>query len=199
MKKYEIKGWICLFLLLFTLLFMVSCRTIDKTIHQTKEQKKESIFNDLKIDNNVKISTEQTENERQEKLLKELISSLQIGFNGQSENDKLSVELIKTLEGLKFEVTGSGTANYQQTETINIEQLERNLYKRQDSLHSQQMSYLQDLKYELLEELQTKDKEVKITGFTFGAYLTFGLIAVIAFVLGWISRRTSFKNLLKAV
>ena len=199
MKKYEVKGWVMVFLFLFTLLWMVSCRTVDKTIHQTKEEKKESVFNDLKFDNNIQTSSELNEIERQERLLKELISSLQIGFNGQTEDDKLSVELIKTLEGLKFEVSGSGTANYQQTETLNIEELESKLYKRQDSLHNQQMAYLQDFTAEFLQELKAKDKEVKVKGFTFGSYLIFGVLAVVGFILGWIARRINFKNLLKAV
>lgn len=184
MKKYEIKGWIMLFTFLFTLLFMVSCRTVDKTktIEQTKVES--SVFEGIEIDNQGQTTLTQIEIERQEKLLRELVSSLQLGFNGQNENDKLIVELQRSIDGLKFQVSGTGTANYQEQETINIEEIINEHLKRQDSLFNQRLNVFFEAFKESLKESEATKKDVKVRGFQVGFYAVLA-IALVTFLIGY--------------
>lgn len=184
MKKYEIKGWIMLFTFLFTLLFMVSCRTVDKTktIEQTKVES--SIFEGIDIDSQVATTLIDNDIERQERLLRELVSSLQLSFNGQSENDKLMVELQRTIDGLKFQVSGTGTANYQEQETINLEEIINEHLKRQDSVFNQRLnSFYTEFKNHLNEKFKS-EKEVKVKGFQVGFYAIL-IIALVTFLVGY--------------
>lgn len=184
MKKYEIKGWVMLFAFLFTLLWMVSCRTVDKTSHEAKEKTELSIFDNINIDNQGAVSVSNYEAERQERLLRELVSSLQLGFNGQNENDKLIVELQRSIDGLKFQVSGTGTANYQEQETVNFEELINERFKQQDSLFKQHLNGVYSQFENYLNEHYKKDKEVKVTGFQVGFYAIL-IIALMTFLTGY--------------
>lgn len=195
MKKYEVKGWVCFYLLLFTLLFMVSCRTVDKTIHATKEEMEQSVFEKINLDNKTASSVSSTELDMQRLMFSQFLSSLNIGYNGQSENDKLLFEMKQTIDGFNLAVSGTGTANYSHTEEKSLQELESRLYTRQDSLHSQQLNAIYGLEAKLVQELYSKNKDVKVTGLTFGAYLWMAIVAVVAFGIGWFGRRISFKNL----
>lgn len=195
MKKYEVKGWVYFFLLLFTLLFMVSCRTVDKTVHSTKEDLEQSIFEKINLDNKTASSVSSTELDMQRLMFSQFLSSLNIGYNGQDENDKLLFEMKQTIDGFNLAVSGTGTANYSHTEEKSLLELESRLYKRQDSLHSQQLNAIYEMEANLVQKFASKNKDVKVTGLTFGTYLWMAIIAVIAFGMGWFWRRMNFKNL----
>ena len=194
MKKYEIKGFIALYVLLFTLLFMVSCRSVDKTTTIEKHSNESSIFGNIKLENDTSSSNNSQQIESQEKLLRELVSSLQLGFNGQGENDKLMVELKQTIDGLKFEVSGNGTANYTQIQTINFEQLKTELLKKQDSLFKQRLNvFFEEFKHSLNESKKV-DKEVKVRGFQVGFYALL-IISFATFMIGYFVSRYIRQNL----
>lgn len=199
MKKYEIKGFVVLYVLLFTLLFMVSCRTAAKTKTQTKDKTEVSIFDQINIDNNVRSSVSSLELEVQRQMFSEFLSSVNIGYNGQNESDKLLVEMKRTIDGLNFQVSGTGTANYQQSENIFIDELKTELLKHQDSLFKQALKgvLMQNEKY--LNEHFNKEKEVKTTGFSWGIYVIVGLAVLLGIFLNWLGRKLSFKNPLKGV
>ena len=184
MKKYEIKGWVMVFLFLFTLLWMVSCRTVDKTTTNEQTKTESSVFEGINLDNQGAVSVSDFDAERQERLLRELVSSLQLGFNGQNENDKLIVELQRSIDGLKFQVSGTKTANYQEQETINLEAIISEHLKRQDSLFKQHLNGVYSQFENYLNEHYKKDKEVKVTGFQVGFYAIL-IIALVTFLAGY--------------
>src|SRR5690606_17300526 len=111
--------------------------------------------------NEVQSSVSSSEIEMQRQMFSELLSSLNIGYNGQSENDKLLFEMKRTIDGLNFQVSGTGTANYQQTESINIEELKTELLKQQDSLFKQALNGILIHNEKYLNEHFSKEKEVK--------------------------------------
>lgn len=178
LKLYGLVG------LLLSLLLITGCRTVDKTktIEQTKVES--SIFEGIDIDSQVATTLIDNDIERQERLLRELVSSLQLSFNGQSENDKLMVELQRTIDGLKFQVSGTGTANYQEQETINLEEIISEHLKRQDSLFNQRLNSFFEAFKQSLNEQSKREKEVKVRGFQFGIYAVLA-IAVITFLVGY--------------
>lgn len=181
MNKLKLYGLVGL---LLSLLLITGCRTVDKTktIEQTKVES--SIFEGIDIDSQVATTLIDNDIERQERLLRELVSSLQLSFNGQSENDKLMVELQRTIDGLKFQVSGTGTANYQEHETVNFEELKTELFKRQDSLFKQHLNGVYSRFENYLNEHYKKDKEVKVTGFQVGFYAVL-IIALVTFLVGY--------------
>lgn len=194
MKKYEIKGWAMVFLFLFTLLWMVSCRTVDKTTTNEQTKTESSVFEGISLDNQGAVSVSDFDAERQERLLRELVSSLQLGFNGQNENDKLIVELQRSIDGLKFQVSGTGTANYQEHETINLEEIINEHLKRQDSVFNQRLnSFYTEFKGHLNEHFKS-EKEVKVKGFQVGFYAIL-IIALVTFLAGYFLSKTLSKYL----
>lgn len=184
MKKYEIKGWAMVFLFLFTLLWMVSCRTVDKATTNEQTKTESSVFEGINLDNQGAVSVSDFDAERQERLLRELVSSLQLGFNGQNENDKLIVELQRSIDGLKFQVSGTGTANYQEQETINLEEIINEHLKRQDSVFNQRLNSFFEAFKQSLNEQSKEEKEVKVRGFQVGFYAVL-IIALVTFLTGY--------------
>lgn len=197
MKKYEVKGWCIWFGFLFTLLIMVSCRTAEKTRSQIKDKTEVSIFDDINLDNKVESSVSSSELELQRQMFSDFLSSLNIGYNGQTESDKLLFEMKRTIDGLNFQVSGTGTANYQQRESINIDELKNELFKQQDSLFKQALNGFLKQNKQYLNEHLSKEKEVKTTGFSFGMYVIIGLAVLLGILLNWLGRKLNFKIPLK--
>ena len=197
MKKYELKGWCIWFGFLFTLLIMVSCRTAEKTRSQIKDKTEVSIFDDINLDNKVESSVSSSELELQRQMFSDFLSSLNIGYNGQTESDKLLFEMKRTIDGLNFQVSGTGTANYEQSESINIEELKTELLKHQDSLFKQALNGFLKQNKQYLNEHLSKEKEVKTTGFSFGMYVIIGLAVLLGILLNWLGRKLNFKIRLK--
>lgn len=193
MKKYEVKGWVLFLSFLFTLLFMVSCRTVDKTKLQVQDKSELSIFEKINVDNDVHSSVSSSEFELQRQMFSDFLSSLNIGYNGQTESDKLLFEMKRTIDGLNFQVSGTGTANYQQSESINIEELKTELLKHQDSLFKQALNgFFKEFKRSL-NESKTEEKDVKVKGFQVGFYAVL-TIALVAFIIGYYVSRLLRKH-----
>jgi hypothetical protein len=181
MNKLKLYGLVGLIL---SLLLITGCRTVDKTktIEQTKVES--SIFEGIDIDSQVATTLIDNDIERQERLLRELVSSLQLSFNGQSENDKLMVELQKTIDGLKFQVSGTGTANYQESETAKFEALKSELFKRQDSLFKLHLKEVSTQFKNHYEKQLKSEKVVQVKGLQFGIYAVL-VIGFITFLIGY--------------
>jgi hypothetical protein len=185
MKKYEIKALAYWFTFLLLLLAMTSCRTKQVDSSKSETIKQHEILEQVEKNNVVQIASEKEVNEKHIEELKEVISSLNINFEGKTLEDKLDVLLKRTPEGgTKLSFSGVGSASFKQDEKIDIARLEMNLMQRQDSLFVQLLNELW-LKQELLNKMEhSKDKNIKSRGFKFGAYFIFGFI-VLFLVLVW--------------
>lgn len=170
-------------LFLLALVMLAGCKTKEVTL--TKER--ENHFVDV---NKIVESREQTEVSQQSTILvnevhelSELLQNLNVTYAGEDVNDKLDLLLTKTEQGTKLTISGKGMANYNESNRQELESLRKQLLVRQDSLHSVELSYLQDLNAKIDSYIKAKDKDVKTKGFTFGFWLTIVLIVVGSVVL----------------
>lgn len=177
--------------ILVLLVFMLAGCSVKKDVDKSKEISKDdtNIEQVKETATETKKTTEVNEEELQRRLMQEIISQLAINYNGEGENDKLILELKKTIDGLKFEVSGKGSANYKQDEQIDYSENFDRIHKRQDSLHaiSQKDNYLLRQEIDRLIKSKQVTKEVRQVSFWW-----FLVIAVIFFVIGRFLRFKSF-------
>lgn len=167
-----------LIILLLLLGCTTACRTKKVNTHQ-QEQKTElaqRLIQQEESTQQASVSSEQIQTEIKE--LQELISNINVSFEGKDIDDKLDILLKKTNEGTKLTFQGKGNVNYSENVKSEIERIEKELFKRQDSLFLRIETRQQQIRQKLDSYLKTKDKEVKVKGFTFGAwvYIVAGLV-----------------------
>lgn len=165
-------------LLIALCLLLSACRTKKVTTRQ-EEQKTElaqRLLQEEQTQAQTAVTSEQIETEIKE--LRELISNLNVSFTGNEIDDKLDILLKKTNEGTKLTFQGKGNVNYSENIKSEIETLKNEVFKRQDSVFSTLNIKFSDLELKLDHHFKEKDKEVKVKGFTFGAwtYIIAGLI-----------------------
>ncbi|GIM52026.1 hypothetical protein CAPN004_10560 [Capnocytophaga cynodegmi] len=168
-------------------LLLFSCRTKKATTHQ-EEQKTEFAERLIQQEENTQkssVSSEQIQTEIKE--LQELISNINVSFDGKELDDKLDILLKKTNEGTKLTFQGKGNVNYSESIKSEIESLKNEVLKRQDSVFTTLNIKLSDFELKLDHYLKTKDKEVKVKGFTFEIwiYIIVGSILLIISGVGF--------------
>ncbi|MDO4782984.1 MAG: hypothetical protein Q4A09_07210 [Capnocytophaga felis] len=159
-------------------LIPIACKTKQVTTHQ-EEQRTELAQRLIQQEESTQknsVSSEEIQTEIKE--LQELIANLNVSFEGKDLEDKLDILLKKTNEGTKLTFQGKGNVNYSESIKTEIERIEKELLKRQDSLFLRIETQQQQIRQKLDSYLKTKDKEVKVRGFTFGAwvYIVAGLV-----------------------
>jgi hypothetical protein len=189
MRKLELKCWLFYITFLVMLLLATGCKT--KHVDLTKEiSKKESEIDSKQLVDNQVNSVNQTQlNEKELKELLQILSSLNINFDGKTLDDKLDVLLKRTNDGTMLSIAGIGTANYKEDYQYDYSKFEKQLFKRQDSLFNQlKFDIIQSQEY-AYEKHFKKDKEVEVTGGQSGLYITIGIILIILIILAWIAKR----------
>lgn len=122
-----------------------------------------------------------------------LISALNLRYSGKKNDDKLILDLQRTIDGMRLEVQGTGEANYSQSDSVQINLLRTELYTRQDSLHSVEMAAIQNLNHTLSSFLKEKEVDRQNKGFDFMFWLVLGLISV-TFILFIVKPQIPFKT-----
>lgn len=174
-------------------LLLISCVAKHKVVERAQETKTEQ-KDSLNARTDIDFSKFQSQLDfNQTNYLKDVLSALNVGYNGQSKDDKLEVEVNRTDTGTKMTVSGTGTANYQQQNKEQLSELRQLLIQRQDSLHQVELAAINKVKSELASKVLVSNKKVTKRGFSTGFYIIGGLI-----VLLLIAIKTGFKWPFKA-
>ena len=165
--------------------WLTSCRTKKVTTHQ-EEQKTELAERLIQREENTQknsVSSEQIQTEIKD--IRELISNINVSFDGKELDDKLDILLKNTSEGTKLTFQGKGNVNYSESIKSEIESLKNEVLKRQDSVFTTLNLKLSDFELKLDHYFKEKDKEVKVKGFTLGAwtYIIAGVILLMIALL----------------
>lgn len=166
--RFGMKKYLIIFLLLLG--GATACRTKKVTTHQ-EEQKTELAERLIQQEENTQknsVSSEQIQTEIKD--IRELISNINVSFDGKELDDKLDILLKKTSEGTKLTFQGKGNVNYSENIKSEIESLKNEVLKRQDSVFTTLNLKLSDFELKLDHYFKEKDKQVKVKGFTFGAW-----------------------------
>ncbi|WP_172920011.1 hypothetical protein [Capnocytophaga canis] len=152
-------------------LLFSSCRTKKVTTHQ-EEQKTELAKRLIQQEESTqKNSVSSQEIQSGIKELQELISNINVSFEGKEIDDKLDILLKKTNEGTKLTFQGKGNVNYSESIKSEIESLKNEVLKRQDSVYTTLNLKLSNLELKLDHYFKEKDKEVKVKGFSFWGWM----------------------------
>ena len=181
-KLYLLSSIIFLFLLL-------SCKS-KLVNHSTGSS------NDLKVvevdsvasyfERNIKAET-RSEFTRDE--LSQILSQLNINYNGDHIEDKLDVLLSKTSGGTKVTFQGKGSVGYSENSNTEISVLRKDIINHTDSL-VQTITTQQNRKFEqFVNDWSIKNKEVKVKTFTPIVWLIIGLSVIVGMFLSWLSKQ----------
>ncbi|MFJ1328159.1 hypothetical protein [Capnocytophaga canimorsus] len=163
-------------------LIPIACKTKHVTTRQEEQKTElaERLIQQEESTQKSSVSSEEIQTEIKE--LQELISNLNVSFTGSEIDDKLDILLKKTNEGTKLTFQGKGNVNYSESIKSEFESLKNEVLKRQDSVFTTLNIKLSDFELKLDHYLKTKDKEVKVRGFSFG----FGAMIFGALLLGFV-------------
>lgn len=124
-----------------------------------------------------------------------IFSSLNVGYNGSSIDDKLNLLFTKTDQGTELSISGKGTANISENKTSEIQTIKTELFAYQDSIIKEQTLQLKKIQSQIIDEIRSKEKDVKTNGFQPIFYITGILLLITGVCLGWFIK--GFKNPLK--
>jgi len=167
--------------LLSILLLLMNCtsRKINRLKFENYETYNESEIITKEIrdaSNNVEIKNEISE-------LKNIISTLNINYSGKNIDDKLDVLLKQSHEGTKLTISGTGTANFNESTQSHIKTLQKQIINHYDSLHAEQIQEIKSLKTEINQEITSKEKQTKSRGFILWVLLCALIVIFTAFKL----------------
>ena len=184
-----------LIITIFLTLGIWSCKT--KSIDQTKGS-----TNELKVieadclksyfERNV---STQIQSELSKEELVQVLSQLNINYNGDHIEDKLDVLLSKTNEGTKVSFQGKGSAGYSENSNSEFSLLRKEIINHTDSL-VQTLTIQQNQNFEqFVNDWNVKSKEIESKTFTPMVWLLIGLALIVGIFLSWISKK--IKPLIK--
>ena len=137
----------------------------------------------------------QIQSELSKEELVQVLSQLNINYNGDHIEDKLDVLLSKTNEGTKVSFQGKGTAGYSENSNTQISVLRKDIISHTDSL-VQTLTIQQNQNFEqFVNDWNIKNKEVESKTFTPMMWLIIGLALIVGMFLSWISKK--IKPLIK--
>lgn len=168
------------------MLLLVSCKAKEVTRTHSEISEVESLETASKISEESKISVEDIHLQNEVTELRELLSELNISFDGQSQDDKLEVLLKQNENGTRLTISGTGMASYSEINKQELEALQLQIFARQDSLHTTQMNLLNQLNSNIEAKLSVKDKEVRTKTFTTEVWLIIALAVILGMFLNWL-------------
>lgn len=177
------------FILVSICLLLIGCKTKQVAVHTEKQNQVADISNMVENREVSQTANQSATNTAEIKELTELLQNLNVSYAGEDINDKLDLLLSKSENGTKLTISGKGTANYSDSQKTNIESLKTALYTRQDSLHSVELNYLQDLNAKIDSYIKEKNKDAKTKGFQFGFWAVLAVCLSIWIVLNLVLKR----------
>lgn len=184
-----------LIITIFLTLGIWSCKTksIDQAKGSTNELK--VIEADCLKSYFERNASTQIQSELSKEELVQVLSQLNINYNGDHIEDKLDVLLSKTNEGTKVSFQGKGTAGYSENSNSEISLLRKDIINHTDSL-VQTLTIQQNQNFEqFVNDWNIKSKEIKSKTFTPMVWLLIGLALIVGMFLSWISKK--IKPLIK--
>ena len=178
--------WFTALLLVF---YLSGCKTKQVAVQTEKQNHFVDATEMVEKQETVQVSNTAETKSTEVKELTELLQNLNVNYSGQDLNDKLDLLLSKTEQGTKLTISGKGTANYSDSQKSNVESLKVELYARQDSLHSVELNYLQELNAKIDSYIKTRDKQVETKGFQFGFWAVFAICLSVWIVLNLVLKR----------
>lgn len=164
---------------------LINCRSKQITTHQ-QEQKTEIAERLIEQEENVgQTSVSSEEIQTQIKEIQELISNINVSFDGKAFDDKLDILLSKSVEGTKLTFQGKGNVSYSQSIKSEMESVKNEIIKRQDSIFQRITTQQQQIQQKLDYLHKEENKEVK------GSWewlLPLGYVLCVVFVLWKIFR-----------
>ena len=178
-----------LLFILVSCLLLIGCKTKQVAVSTEKQNQVADISNMVENREVAQVTSQSETNTAEIKELTELLQNLNVAYVGEDINDKLDLLLSKTEQGTKLTISGIGTANYTDSQKTSIESLKAELYTRQDSLHSVEIAYLQDLNTKIDSYIKAKDKDAKTKGFQFGFWAVLAICLSVWIVLNLVLKR----------
>lgn len=184
-----------LIITIFLTLGIWSCKTksIDQAKGSTNELK--VIEADCLKSYFERNASTQIQSELSKEELIQVLSQLNINYNGDHIEDKLDVLLSKTNEGTKVSFQGKGSAGYSENANSEFSLLRKDIINHTDSL-VQTITFQQNQNFEqFVNDWNIKNKEVQSKTFTSMVWLLIGLAVLVGMFLSWISKK--IKPLIK--
>lgn len=187
--------WLLALLLVF---YLSGCKSKQVTTDKIKVEHQQN-YDHLAVIDFIKQNQSTKElSETEKKEFKEILSNLNINYDGTDINDKLDVLLKKLADGTtQLTLQGKGTANYNQSDKTQLEALQKYFKYYNDSVQQVNTKSQEQLKNDLYARIDEKNKQVDSKTFTPAVWLIIGLAVIVGMVLSWVSKQ--FKPWLKAV
>lgn len=174
---------------IFLTLGIWSCKTksIDQTKGSTNELK--VIEADCLKSYFERNASTQIQSELSKEELVQVLSQLNINYNGDHIEDKLDVLLSKTTEGTKVSFQGKGTAGYSENSNSEISLLRKDIINHTDSI-IQSITIQQNQNFEqFVNDWNIKNRQVESKTFTPMVWLIIVLALIVGMFLSWISKK----------
>jgi len=168
------------------MLLLVSCKAKEVTRTHSEVLEVENLETVSKVSEEHKISVEDNHFQNEVTELRELLSELNISFDGQSLDDRLEVLLKQNEKSTRLTISGTGMASYSEINKQELEALQRQIFARQDSLHIIHMNLLNQLYRNIEAKLSIKDKEIKTKTFAPAVWLIIALAVILGMFLNWL-------------
>lgn len=185
--------------ILVSCLLLTGCKTKQVNTDKLRVEQQQN-FDHLALIDFIKqnqSTKEFTETEKRE--FKEILSNLNINYDGTDINDKLDVLLKKLADGTtQLTLQGKGTANYNQTDKAQFKALQKYFKSYQDSIQEVNATRQEQLKNDLYARIGEKNKQVDSKTFTPAVWLIIGLAVIVGMVLSWVSKQLKpFKKVVQ--
>lgn len=164
----------------------LACKTKQITTSKTKEV--QSVAEDLKNDSTANYSIKKKEFQLKESLTSKesLLQQLGLSYNGTSNDDKASVKLSQTDDGLSVDISGAFKMALEQSKEQNKDLTQETIVNLLDSIIEAKLIQNKSFRSEELQQSFHKDKLTETTGMQFGAYASVVLVVCFVVLLGWI-------------
>jgi|GEM_PF-2108363 len=192
---YKAAGiWLMALLLVF---YLSGCKSKQVTADNFKVEQTQNYDHLALMDFLKKNQSTKELNETEVKELKEIISSLNISYDGKDINDKMDVLLKKLADGTtQLTLQGKGTANYNQSDKTQFEALQKYFKSYNDSIQEVNAKNQEQLKNELFLKIDERNKQVDSKTFTPGMWIAIIVTVIVMLCLTWL--KNQFKPYLKA-
>lgn len=187
--------WLLALLLVF---YLSGCKSKQVTTDKIKVEQQQNYDHLAVIDFLKQNQSTKELNETEKKEFKEILSNLNINYDGTDINDKLDVLLKKLADGTtQLTLQGKGTANYNQTDKTQLETLQKYFKSYNDSIQQVNTRNQEQFKNDLYARIDEKNKQVDNKTFTPGMWIAIIITVVVMLCLNWL--KSQFKRPLKTV
>lgn len=188
--------WIIALLLVF---YLSGCKSKQVTADNFRAEQTQNYDHLAAIDFIKQNQSTKELSETEKKEFKEILSNLNINYDGTDINDKLDVLLKKLADGTtQLTLQGKGTANYNQSDKTQLEALQKYFKSYNDSIQQVNATSQEHLKNDLFARIDERTKQVDTKTFTPAVWLIIGLAVIVGMFLSWLSKQLKpFKKVVE--